>query len=428
MKKTFLEFLTEKGINDLKEVAVEKQGELYTEYISETIKSLDSAIKDNATKEELEAMRKDINDAAVKNTDVTNNILKTQGKAIKEALDKLTVSAPVSEFKSIEEQLIENKDILTRMKAGEKKLSFTIKAVGDMGNQTSPSSNVTGDVPQAERISGLNTIASREVRFLDGLQAGSIASNLVEWVYQSGKDGAAGSTAEGILKNQIDFDMVVASQRVEKQSAFITITDEMLEDIPFMASEVNGELMRELSKAVEASAFGGSGTSPELNGVNTVATAWAAGTFATSVANPNIVDVLRVGVNQIALAEQEAPTAIWMHPSDVTTLQLTKSNATQNLYATELALIAGQLMLDGIPIYKSTLVTADNFLMGDFTKANMRTRKGMTIEVGMINDNFTKNYKTILAEWRGVVYVKNNDRTSFVKGVFSTSIAALTAP
>ena len=426
MKKTFLEFLTEKGINDLKEVAVEKQGELYTEYISETIKSLDSAIKDNATKEELEAMRKDINDAAVKNTDVTNNILKTQGKAIKEALDKLTVSAPVSEFKSIEEQLIENKDILTRMKAGEKKLSFTIKAVGDMGNQTTPS-NVTGDVPQAERISGLNMIASREVRFLDGLQAGSIASNLVEWVYQSGKDGAAGATAEGAAKNQIDFDMVVASQRVEKQSAYITITDEMLEDIPFMASEVNGELMRELSKAVEASAFGGNGTSPNLNGVNTVATAWAAGTFATSVANPNIVDVLRVGVNQIALAEQEAPTAIWMNPSDVTTLQLTKSNATQNLYATELALIAGQLMLDGIPIYKSTLVTADNFLMGDFTKAHMRTRKGMTIEVGMIANNFIDNYKTILAEWRGVVYIKNNDRTSFVKGVFSTSITALTA-
>jgi len=116
-----------------------------------------------------------------------------------------------------------------------------------------------------------------------------------------------------------------------------------------------------------------------------------------------------------------------MNPSDVTTLQLTKSNATQNLYATELALIAGQLMLDGIPIYKSTLVTADNFLMGDFTKAHMRTRKGMTIEVGMIANNFIDNYKTILAEWRGVVYVKNNDRTSFVKGVFSTSITALTA-
>jgi len=427
MKKTFLEFLVEKGINDLKEVGVDKQGELYTEYISETIKSLDNAIKDNATKEELEAMRKDINDAAVKNADVTNNILKTQGKAIKEALDKLTVSAPVSEFKSVEEQLVENKDILTRMKAGEKKLSFTIKAVGDMGNQTTPS-NVTGDVPQAERISGLNVVPSREVRFLDGLQAGSISSNLVEWVYQSGKEGAAGSTAEGAAKNQIDFNMVVASQRVEKQSAYITITDEMLEDIPFMASEVNGELMRELSKAIEAGAFGGNGTSPNLNGVNTVATAWAAGSFATSVANPNIVDVLRVGVNQIALAEQEAPTAIWMNPSDVTTLQLTKSNATQNLYATELAIVAGQLMLDGIPIHKSTLVTADSFLMGDFTKAHMRTRKGISIEVGMIANNFIDNYKTILAEWRGVVYVKNNDRTAFVKGAFAASITALTAP
>ena len=427
MKKTFLEFLTEKGINDLKEVAVDKQGELYTDYISETIKSLDNAIKDNATKEELEAMRKDINDAAVKNADVTNNILKTQGKAIKEALDKLTVSAPVSESKSIEEQLTENKDILTRMKAGEKKLSFTIKAVGDMGNQTTPS-NVTGNVPQAERIPGLNLVPTREVRFLDVLQTGTISSNLVEWVYQSGKEGAAAKTAEGAAKNQIDFDMVVASQRVEKLSAYITITDEMLEDIPFMASEVNGELMRELSKAIETSAFGGNGTSPNLNGVNTVATAFAPGIHALKVENPNIVDVLRVGIDQIAVAEQSAPTAIWMNPSDVTTLQLTKSNATENLYATELAIIAGQLMLDGIPIFKSTLVAADSFLMGDFTKAHMRTRKGISIEVGMIANNFIDNYKTVLAEFRGVVYVKNNDRTAFVKGAFAASITALTKP
>jgi hypothetical protein len=38
---------------------------------------------------------------------------------------------------------------------------------------------------------------------------------------------------------------------------------------------------------------------------------------------------------------------------------------------------------------------------------------------------FTRNLRTIIAEWRGALVVKNNDRTAFVKGVFATDMAAL---
>ncbi len=416
--KIFKEWLAEKGEN-LEGMEAEKQGALMSEYIAEIAKTLAESVDNGATKEELEAMRKEIVKVQGENQEVTQRILKDQGKAIKEALNKLNGKEVVTE-KSIKEQLIENKAEIEKWKNGEN-VRITLKAVGDM----SIAGNVTGAVPQAERIPGMNAVASREVKFLDVLQKGSISSNLIEWVYQTGKEGTAGQTAEAAAKNQIDFDLVVASQKVEKTTAYIRVTDEMLEDVDFMASEINMELGRELEKAVESGAYGGNGTTPNLNGVNTVATAWAAGTHALAVDNANLVDVLRVGIDQIAIAEQSAPTAIWMHPSDVTTLQLTKSNATQNLYATELAIIAGQLMLDGIPIHKSTLVTQDNFLIGDFTKAHMRTKKGVTVEIGLDSDDFTKNFKTIRAEWRGVVYVKNNDRTAFVKGVFSTSITAL---
>jgi len=36
--------------------------------------------------------------------------------------------------------------------------------------------------------------------------------------------------------------------------------------------------------------------------------------------------------------------------------------------------------------------------------------------------------RTIIAEWRGLVYVKNNDRTAFVAGDFTTDTAALETP
>ena len=96
-----------------------------------------------------------------------------------------------------------------------------------------------------------------------------------------------------LLKNQIDFDLVVASETVVKRTAFIKVSDEMVDDISFMASEINNELMRELLKDVENQVYQGNGVAPNMNGIRTVATAFAAGSFAGTVDNANIVDVLK---------------------------------------------------------------------------------------------------------------------------------------
>ena len=114
-----------------------------------------------------------------------------------------------------------------------------------------------------------------------------------------------------------------------------------------------------------------------------------------------------------------------MHPSDVTSLLLTKMSSTDKRYVERLQMIAGTLSFDGIPVVKSTLITQGEFLMGDFTKASVDFKQGVTIEVGYNADNFVKNYKTIRAEVRAVCYVENNDRTAFVYGVFATAKAAL---
>ncbi len=52
----------------------------------------------------------------------------------------------------------------------------------------------------------------------------------------------------------------------------------------------------------------------------------------------------------------------------------------------------------------------------------------MNIQVGYVNDDFTKNLVTILAEMRAVHYVKSNHYGAFVKGDFATAIAALVTP
>jgi HK97 family phage major capsid protein len=297
-----------------------------------------------------------------------------------------------------------------------------VKTVGTMLE----SANVSGgNVPVEQRIAGLNTIASRRVRLMDLVSRGRATSNIISWVYQSGKEGSAGGTAEGDTKNQIDFNLVVASQSVVKRTAFIKVSTEMLDDIDFIESEINNELLRELNKDVELTAYSGNGTAPNMNGVRTTATAFSAGDFALAVDNANEADVLTVAINQIAIADQPEPTAILCHPTDIAKLLVIKVSATDKRYVDRLQMVAGQLSLDGIPIIKTTLVTAGTYLVGAFNLATLYDLGTLSVQMGIDGNDWTKNLRTIIAEYRGAMVVKNNDRTAFVKGTFSTDKAAL---
>jgi HK97 family phage major capsid protein len=290
--------------------------------------------------------------------------------------------------------LNENLDALKVMKSGSKSeaknsgFDFEIKAAG-----TITSSNISGgNVPVEDRVDGLNTVPSRNVKFLDTLERRSTDSNIVSWTYQANKDGSAGQTAEGAAKNQIDFDIVVASQAVKKTTAYIKVSTEMLDDVSWMRSEINGELTRELMKAVESQAWDGDNTGQNLNGIVNTATAFAAGTFANAIDNANDVDVLTVAINQIKIAEQDFNRGIiFMNPSDVTALKMIKVSSTDKRYVERLAMVAGNLSLDGTPIVESTLVTAGDYLVGDMSKAFLVQKQGLRIDIGLDADDFTKN-------------------------------------
>ena len=417
----FNEWLAEKGIkNDaFANLEAEKQAELYNEYNEQFRTKLNDLEANGATKSEIETLKSDLAKVKDEQFNQLKSILREQGVELKKLKDGQRATV-VSH--SISKSLNENKATLEKMANGSQGGSFSFKAVGNM----SLSGNVTGQVPQAERIEGLNTIASRKVRLLDIVSKGVIGSNLVEWVYQSNKEGSAGATAEGTLKNQIDFDLLVGSAKVEKVTAFIKATTEMLSDISWIEQEIKNELTRELMKKIESGIYSGNGTTPNLNGYRTQATSFSAGSFANAIDNANQVDVLVVAANQIAIADQEAPNYILMHPTDVTKLKVEKMSSTDKRYVERLQMIGGSLMMDGIPIIETTLVSVGEYLIGNFGLAKLLTKDGgLKITVGLDSDDFTKNFRTILAEWRGVSFIKHNDRTAFVKGVFATDMAAL---
>ena len=326
---------------------------------------------------------------------------------------------------AITKSLEDNKDKIAAVAKGETQWTkFELKAVGNIS-----SSNISGgDVPQADRLSGFDAIASRTPRLIDLMSQRSTSSDKVEWVYQSGKEGAAGQTAEGAAKNQIDFDWVVGSEDVVKTTAYIKVTDEMLAKGAVVSQEINNELVREVFKVAELGAYSGNGTAPNMRGITSVASAFSAATVgANSVDNANQIDVLTVAMAQIKIAQEgdANPNAILMHPADVAKLKLEKLSASDKRYVGRLLAAGSGLSLDGVPILETTLVTAGDYLIGDFNCAEFVQREGMMIEIGYDSDDFTKNLRTIRCELRAAVVVRNNKRSAFVAGDFATDQAAL---
>lgn len=429
MKDHFVKYLAEKGIEPdaLKEKSAEELAGIYNEYNEKVREELASSLEAKASKEDIEALQDTIRANQIEQQKQLNEALKDIGLAIK----KSQRTPEKASEKSFKEQINEQADKLEGLKDADKFKGqrIAIKAPATMLLST----NVTGgNLPVEQRLAGLNIVPSRRVRLFDIVKPGSTTGNLISWVYQANLDGAAGGTNEGAPKNQIDFDFVIDSEYIRKRTAYIKVSEEALEDVDMMDTEIRNHLIRELLKDAESQVYGGDGVGTGLNGnlrgIVTVASAFSAGSQAGLVDNANLVDVLRVSKTQILLADQEMPNYILLNPEDVLALQLIKVTTTDKRYIDALQVVAGQLFLDGIPIIETTLVPQDEFVIGNFDLATVYNKGDIRIEVGRDGNDFTNNLVTILAEWRGACVVKNNDRGAFVSGSISAAAALLETP
>tara|TARA_B110000902_G_scaffold98505_1_gene116517 strand:- start:1681 stop:2943 length:1263 start_codon:yes stop_codon:yes gene_type:complete len=398
--------------------------------------SIDTKLKDAFREVNPEVLKAISNNSAelkktVKNLEDSNVALidaqKSQGAVIEGLTSKLN-NATENKNVSFKDQVVGllkvNEEKLIAMKNGDSKtnIRMTMKAVGDMtiGGST------TGQLPQAERESGITRIVRRNPFILDLVNVGSITSNLWEWVQQANAEGAPAMTAEGAAKAQVDFELVLASAAVRKVTAYIKVSKEMLDDIALMESEINQELAERINLTIDAQLLSGDGTGQNLTGILANAVAFVPGSFATGQGNevvaPINADVLRVAINQISIALFQ-PNYIVMHPSDVTAMDLAKS--VDGHYVLPPFSTSANTIVKGIPIIANTGVTEGDYLVGDFSKAGVRFREGLTFDVGYENDDFTKNFVTILAEARLVQRVKSNHYPAFVKGDFATDKAAI---
>ena len=389
------------------------------EIIKQLGEKIDLMKNESVSKAELIQVMSEIADLKTKGADIDSLKANIEEVALR-TLDLETKGVSNNVPESLGTLLAEKTDELKAMKEKSgASVQIQLKAVGTMALST----NTTGQIPQAEREAGITRIVRRNPFILELVNVGTIMSNVWEWVEQKNVEGGSAMTAEGALKSQTDFDLVVASANVKKVTAYIKVTKEMLDDVALLRSEIDQELTELINLKIDDQLLNGNGLTVNLTGIVTNATAWSAGAFALAIPEPTNYDVLATAINQVRVNLFE-PTYIVMHPTDVTKMKLSKG--TDGHYVLPPFSSVDGTSVEGIRVVANTGVTIDKFLVGDFTKAGVRFKEGLTINVGYENDDFTKNLVTILAEARLVQRVKSNHYGAFVYGDFSDSITALT--
>lgn len=355
--------------------------------------------------------------------------------AVQSHADKLDVKLQSKkvEVKSFGDQVLEmlqtKKEQLEVLKNKKSDSAFTFnvkmfdtKAAGTMtvgANYTGGTVGITSLEPGLTRIQRRNPFL-REI-----VTVRPVSSNLVAWAEQANADpGVAGTTAEGAAKTQTDFDIVEASKKVEKITAYIKVSKEALDDIGYLNSEIRTELLELINLKLDEQILSGNGTTPNLEGILSYATAFSvAGTdLSLGVDNANNFDVIRAAAWQV-MSNNFMPNYVLVNPVDAAVMDLTK--ATDGHYIMPpFANVNGQVIA-GLRVIENNGVTAGTYVVGDFTKSNLGIREDVNIQVGYENDDFTKNLVTILAEMRGVHYIKSNQTGAFVTSTFAAAKALL---
>ena len=262
---------------------------------------------------------------------------------------------------------------------------------------------------------------------------GTTASKFVTYIQQTaqpfgnfeGGEGAEGFTAEGVLKPAGEITYAEVSVEVKKIAGTIKVSKEMLADLAFVRSEINGELMQSIEQGIDWNMINGSGVGAQITGLlNAGIPGYVAGVFTGVVPGANILDVIRILKAQIQSANQE-PTHVLLHPEDVARLEISKSSTGEYTFP---YWMNGQLLVSGLTIVPTTNIAPDTIVIGDFSKLIVKIREDVNMTVGYENDDFTRNMVTILAEARLVQYIKNNQLTAFVSDSISAVIADIVAP
>lgn len=305
---------------------------------------------------------------------------------------------------------------------GDSAIEIRAAATMTIAGQSQPSAFV----PNVEMVPGLVDLA-RNKPFLENYSNNqNTNSPRIVWTEKYNPQGNAAFTAEGNTKPLTSFEIRTNESYARKVADKIKVSTEMIDDIDFIAGEIETELHYKVDIAVDNSLLSGSGDNSQgatdLKGI----TAQVGGYVLTSISTttPNDFDAIRAAAAQIVSLNFN-PDTVFINTIDAANMDLVKDSQGRPL--------AMQYKDAQGKIYRLNVVETNQMpvgftLIGDMSRFKVRNYKSFAISYGWVNDDFEKNLFTVLGERRLHSFIATNDQSAFVYDTFANIKTAITTP
>ena len=290
-------------------------------------------------------------------------------------------------------------------------------------------SGVGGPLIRNDRVSGLDMFF-RQPTFLDLIPTARTTSNMIEYYEMTTSTNNAAFVAEATAttgttgtKPEGAVGWTLRTSPVSTIAEWVPVTNQFLADAPAVEGMIREQLMQHLTLALETGLITGNGTPPNLTGVLNTANIQTLGLAAgaTYGGQASVVDAAYAAMIQVMVTGLASPSAYVFNPVDFAAVRLMRENAAsgtlgQYLYGPPSQ--SGPATLWGLPVVQSIGLTENTLLVADWQRATMLfDREQAAIRVGTINDQFTRNMQTILAELRAAFVVFRPTAIARVTGV-----------
>ena len=214
------------------------------------------------------------------------------------------------------------------------------------------------------------------------------------WMEETTFTNNAAPVAEAAAKPESALAYTARTQPAEVIATILPVTEQQLDAEAQMRSLIENRMTRMLDLATETQILTGDGVTPNLLGFLNKPGIATQALGADTV--PDAIYKAMAKVRDVAFAE---PTAYVTNPADWTPVRLLKDTTGQYIWGNPS--VAGVETIFGLRAVITTAMTENTGLVGDFAMySELFERWGVRIDIGWINDNFSKNIRTLRIERR----------------------------
>lgn len=261
-------------------------------------------------------------------------------------------------------------------------------------------STTQGWAPDSDRTGRLVEAAVRPIQILDLIPVGDTDSNSVTYWEETLRTHSSAEKIEGAAYAESAFEWTERTSQVRKITDSLPVTDEQLEDRSQLRTLLEQRLGFGVRQRLDLQVVNGNGTPPNLEGITQVSNiqTQARGT------DPRF-DAIHKGITKVRVTGRAMPGAIVMHSNDWQEIRLTRT--ADGIYILGNPAVAGPMTLFGLPVALNEAISENTALVGDFANfCRIYDRRGLSIQVGYVGDQFKEGKQTLRADIRAAFVVE----------------------